>query len=505
MRRLAVAPAIDAAEQERLLAAVIASVGGPPAENELQPLALLDLPRVAVELLEPVRMSNVVNVNGLAREQEIIFAPRLNVLDRRHRRRQDRLHARLQARLPRRRRGAATRRRLQRRHDAADGDGHHRHRRRRAASAIDLTQPGPARVPAGIAVFDGRCADVYATRETVAYTPTPLRIFDRLASAQLELRSLVDARLAALERARPAFSEIPADTQGRGRSSTGSRRRPTSLRSSATPRSTVRRSRAWPRSSSSWCSSKQAGPEALAARATREAAAVAALADRVEELETGLGADAAIRLAQVRAAVTATTEAVEVRPRRRLRRRAAGGHRRPRPWRVLWQAAREFAAHSCNGEFPPKQGDVCPLCQQRIGAEAELRLARFDAFVQGAIERQAEAARTALAAELAARARLNPAEVVQLAGVGVAALAEPNLHEELSDFLEVAARRAAALAAGADAPDLPAAPLADLRALVAAREADATFQRTLVDPEEARARRRGARAPRAAPSRGAPR
>ena len=44
---------------------------------------------------------------------------------------------------------------------------------------------------------------------------TPLRIFDRLASAQLELRTLVDARLAALERERPAFSEIPADTQAR--------------------------------------------------------------------------------------------------------------------------------------------------------------------------------------------------------------------------------------------------------------------------------------------------
>ena len=148
---------------------------------------------------------------------------------------------------------------------------------------------------------------------------------------------------------------------------------------------------------------EQAGPEALAARATREAAAVAALADRVEALEAGLGADAAIRLAQVRAAVTATTEAVEL---------ARAGAFAAEPlaatgglgWRVLWEAAREFAAHSCGGEFPPKQGDVCPLCQQPIGVEAELRLARFDAFVQGEVERRAEAARTALAAELAARA-----------------------------------------------------------------------------------------------------
>jgi hypothetical protein len=81
MRRLAVAPTIDAAEQEWVLAAVIASVGGPPTESELRPLALLDLPRVAVEPLELVRLSNVVNVNGLApRKQEIVFAPRLNVL-----------------------------------------------------------------------------------------------------------------------------------------------------------------------------------------------------------------------------------------------------------------------------------------------------------------------------------------------------------------------------------------------------------------------------------------
>ena len=59
-----------------------------------------------------VRLSNVVNVNRLAREQgdRLRAAPERPL--RRHRRRQDRLHARLGLRVPRRRRGAATRRRL---------------------------------------------------------------------------------------------------------------------------------------------------------------------------------------------------------------------------------------------------------------------------------------------------------------------------------------------------------------------------------------------------------
>jgi hypothetical protein len=322
-------------------------------------------------------------------------------------------------------------------------------------------------------------------RETVAFTPTPLRIFDRLASAQLELRTLVDARLVALERERPAFFDIVADTQAtalvdrlEAKTDLAALERHATLDGEEIARLAALELEL--------VQLERAGPEALAARATREAAAIAALADRVEELETGLGADAAIRLAQLRAAVTVTTEAVEL---------ARAGTFAAEPlaatggpgWRVLWEAAREFAAHSCGGEFPPKQGDVCPLCQQPIGAEAESRLAHFDAFVQGEVERQAETARTALAAELAAHARLNPTEVAELAGVGVVALAEPNVHEKLSDLLDVAERRASALAAGADAPDLPAAPLADLRTLVAARKADATHQRALVDPEKKRA------------------
>jgi len=202
MRRLAVAPGLDEEEQQELLAAVLAGAGGPPTAGELRPLTLIDLPQLSAEPLGLVRLDGVVNVNGLANGQEIVFAGGLNVL-----------YGGTGA-------GKTGYTRVFKRCCRAvddeellgnvySGDTTLPNATITIATAtgelplsVDLTQPGPSAL-ASVSVFDGRCADVYATRETVAFTPTPLRIFDRLATAQLALRDLVDTRTATLERPAP--------------------------------------------------------------------------------------------------------------------------------------------------------------------------------------------------------------------------------------------------------------------------------------------------------------
>lgn len=58
---------------------------------------------------------------------------------------------------------------------------------------VDLTRPGPS-VLSSVSVFDGSCATVYTTHETVAFTPAALGIFDRLAAAQTALQTRVSGR-----------------------------------------------------------------------------------------------------------------------------------------------------------------------------------------------------------------------------------------------------------------------------------------------------------------------
>ncbi len=64
-------------------------------------------------------------------------------------------------------------------------------------------------------------------------------------------------------------------------------------------------------------------------------------------------------------------------------------------WKVLFEAAREFAKISHAGsEFPDLPEDsACPLCQNPLGADGSERLIRFETFVQQAVETAAKEAR----------------------------------------------------------------------------------------------------------------
>jgi len=62
-------------------------------------------------------------------------------------------------------------------------------------------------------------------------------------------------------------------------------------------------------------------------------------------------------------------------------------------WRAMWEAARAYSKVTYpEREYPASDdGDRCVLCHQELDAQARARLGEFEAFVQGALERNAGA------------------------------------------------------------------------------------------------------------------
>jgi ElaB/YqjD/DUF883 family membrane-anchored ribosome-binding protein len=120
--------------------------------------------------------------------------------------------------------------------------------------------------------------------------------------------------------------------------------------------------------------------EALALR--RIETALTTTADSLAELLESLG-DEAVRSA--RQLIVRTVDAAEA-----MRLAADEGFRNEPvgtteqgPWRAMYQAARVFAVgaglRAADDEF--LEGDLCPMCQEPLSADAVARLKRFDLFI----------------------------------------------------------------------------------------------------------------------------
>lgn len=118
------------------------------------------------------------------------------------------------------------------------------------------------------------------------------------------------------------------------------------------------------------------------------AASALAGAERVAELESLVrGSNAAKKAAEVAAAEFRQTPGQLP---------GTGGEE----WKALFEAARAFAAVSHEGHAFPilPEASPCPLCQNPLGADGAWRLARFDDFIQQAVEKAAKEARAKAAA-----------------------------------------------------------------------------------------------------------
>jgi hypothetical protein len=135
--------------------------------------------------------------------------------------------------------------------------------------------------------------------------------------------------------------------------------------------------------------------EARQAPKLREAAesnarAASTLLARLKEVSTALG-DAEIEVARgEKKALHETREAARVAARRFDAEPVSGVG--SEPWRVLWQAARDFAEHQ-GQKLPPEPDPAhCPLCMQELTQEARERLVGFDEFIRDNISARLRAA-----------------------------------------------------------------------------------------------------------------
>lgn len=65
-------------------------------------------------------------------------------------------------------------------------------------------------------------------------------------------------------------------------------------------------------------------------------------------------------------------------------------------WYVMWRAAEKFLSAESDKEFPPKNGEDCPLCLQEVGEESASKLKEFQEFVLDKTLQQAKESQDAL-------------------------------------------------------------------------------------------------------------
>jgi ABC-type transport system involved in cytochrome c biogenesis ATPase subunit len=144
----------------------------------------------------------------------------------------------------------------------------------------------------------------------------------------------------------------------------------------------------------------------LRAAAERERAEVTRLRDDLQMLGSFVDAEAIKRAAdhekslrEAREAADLAAKQFEAQPFGEI-----GSH----PWRLLWSAAREYAAHLGQALPPDHDPAHCPLCMQELREDARERLRSFDEFVANDVN-----------ARLARLQQENEQAIDQLPAIGV--------------------------------------------------------------------------------------
>jgi ABC-type hemin transport system ATPase subunit len=159
-------------------------------------------------------------------------------------------------------------------------------------------------------------------------------------------------------------------------------------------------------------------------------------------------------------------------------------------WRLLWDAARRFGHAHDHASLSDGSASHCPLCMQRLDAEAIERMSSFDAFVSGEIVATLDAAQRAVATRVAGLPELSALRArhdevltaMSVDGTGVAGLVGDWLDE--AELIVDAIRTHGTVDRGPTSTIRPA-----LDSWVAGRQAEAERHAALERPaEQARVR-----------------
>jgi energy-coupling factor transporter ATP-binding protein EcfA2 len=248
----------------------------------------------------------------------------------------------------------------------------------RYSEELDL-EAEPPPLLARIHIADSRAGEVYLTKETeVDYVPTMLASLSRLASGLNAVRVVLERRRDAVE-----VPQIDPRAFGEGTraaaivASLAANTSEPDFRELAKLSEDEEARRLELRRTIAEIQAMQA-PQ-LRATAEREAAEVTRLRQDLADLQELLDTPALDAWAEREKSLKEAREAAELIAKRfDTEPLGAIGSQ---PWRVLWNAAREYAGH-LEQRFPPDHDPAyCPLCMQQLGEGAEERLRSFEEFV----------------------------------------------------------------------------------------------------------------------------
>lgn len=217
-----------------------------------------------------------------------------------------------------------------------------------------------------------------------------------------------------------------------------------------------------------------ADPVALAATRRRAVAVLKRVCEVLGSLRNGLSETVGAAIASARQELVQAEEAERI---------AASASFADEPaanvgsqaWRILFEAARKFAAAgtvSAPERLPETTGDLCLLCLEPLTSSGAARLARFNDFVNGEATKRADAARKAIQALLTKVEQVKVPDVVvveeSLAAYGqLDATREDTVVEIIRILREFETRRAALLDETANPP-----PARDVAAIIATASAE---------------------------------
>lgn len=240
-----------------------------------------------------------------------------------------------------------------------------------------------------ISVFDSKCAQLYVdTENTIAYIPSSLDIFDRLAKTQSRLKEMIKEWFDEIQKNRPQFTEFTDDTTvKRGLDNLSHRTNFEDVKKFATL-SDAEKTRIQ-NLEKELASLIASDPLKDATDLRRKANEVKQLKTQLETIASGLSDFSIIQIKNAdqgyvtlrKAAQLASTEAFINEPVK-----GVGTD----PWKVLWEAARDYSAKNAYPEqgfpFVTAADARCVLCHQVLQEDAKDRFLRFEAFVKNKAE-----------------------------------------------------------------------------------------------------------------------
>lgn len=247
------------------------------------------------------------------------------------------------------------------------------------AVQLDLEQPGPAML-GRICIADADADDRYLTSETeVDYVPASLASISRLADGLKAIDTELKEMLADAE---PPELDLRPYTEGtevfRLLNGLDAKTPDNLIVALSTLNEAEHKQREQLRKQRAAMEASEA-PK-LRATAQREADSAEVLKADLAEVAGQLGQPNIEELQARRAGVHELTEAAEL-AAREFADEPLGGVG-TEPWRSLWRAAVDYAAHLEQSLPPDHEPGQCPLCMQDLEPRARERLQRFDQFVR---------------------------------------------------------------------------------------------------------------------------